>query len=281
MHMLISAAWGLAIEEWTRFALAQGWASSTIRTRRDHLHLYARRLGVPDPWAVEPEQLVAWFARQPWRQETRRAHRSTLRSFYGWAAREGLVATSPALALPRVRPAVPSALDCPDDAYVAALARADVRTRLMIRLGAEVGLRRCEIAALWPERDLVRDLAGWSLEVQGKGGRLRVVPISEGTAAELHALGAGFAFPGNDNGHLSARWVGTLVSRALPGRWTAHSLRHRFAQRAHEVDRDLTVVQELLGHASILTTRVYVRTPKDRLRTTVEAVAGAGPVRAA
>lgn len=151
----------------------------------------------------------------------------------------------------------------------------------MIRLGAEVGLRRCEIAKVRPERDLVEDLGGWSLDVQGKGGRLRTVPLTELMAAELRGLGAGYAFPGKVDGHLSERWVGTLVSRALPGSWTTHSLRHRFGQRTHEVERDLTIVQELLGHASILTTRVYVRTDRDRLRSTVEAAAGTGRVRAA
>jgi len=279
MHLLISAAWAVAIEEWTLYAHTQGWTSTTIRTRRDHLHLYARRLGTSDPWAVEPTQLVAWFSRQEWRQETKRGHRATLRNFYGWGSSTGRCATSPALALPRVRPAVPQALDCPDDAYAHALARADQRTRLMIRLGAEVGCRRAEIAQVWPSRDLVRDLTGWSLDVQGKGGRLRTVPLEAALAEELLALGPGWAFPGDDNGHLSPRWVGTLVSRALPAPWTTHSLRHRFGQRNHEVDHDLALVQELMGHASITTTRAYVRNSKARLRATVEAASGVGPVR--
>lgn len=277
MHMLIAAGWAVAIDQWTRFARTQGWASTTIRTRRDHLHRYARSLG-SDPWTVQPAQLVDWFLAQRWKQETRRGHRATLRNFYGWAARQGYVEESPALALPRVRPATPRALDCPDDAYVMALAVSDVRTRLMIRLGAEAGLRRFEIAQVWPARDLVEDLAGWSLDVQGKAGRLRTVPLPEGLAAELRSLGPGPAFPGKENGHLSARWVGTLVSRALPGTWSTHSLRHRFGQRTHDVDHDLALVQELLGHASITTTRAYVRNDKARLRATVEAAAGVGPV---
>lgn len=280
MHSQISAAWHVAITQWTLFALTQGWSSTTIRTRTDHLKLYARRLD-RDPWSVSAEQLVGWFTRQPWKQETRRAHRSTLRSFYNWGAQAGYLDVSPALALPRVRASAPRALDCPDEAYVLGLATADVRTRLMIRLGAEVGLRRMEIAQVWPERDLVPDLDGYSLDIQGKGGRPRTVPLTELMSVELRSLGAGYAFPGAVDGHLSPRWVGTLVSRALPGPWTTHSLRHRFGQRSHDVERDLVVVQELLGHSSILTTRRYVRTDRQRLRSTVSAAAGVGPVRAA
>lgn len=272
----LSAAWVAEIALWTEFAYTQGWASTTIRTRLDHLRRDGSRLG-PDPWSVTPAQLVEWFIAQAWAQETRRGHRSTLRSFYGWAAQLGKVAVSPALALPRVRPAQPRPNPCPDEAYVTALARATVRTRLMIRLGSEVGLRRCEVARVH-SRHLVEDLDGWSLEVQGKGGKLRVVPLTEMMAAELLSLPAGWAFPGDDNGHLSPRWVGTLVARALPGRWTLHSLRHRFAHRAHQVERDLVIVQELLGHASINTTRIYVPVLNDRLRPTVQAAAGYGPI---
>lgn len=278
MHLvIISAAWAGAIADWTLFAHCQGWTKSTIRTRLDHLHVYARRLGVADPWSVEPLQLVAWFNRQHWATETRRGHRATLRAFYGWAASEGLVEASPAAALPIVRPAPPRPNPCSESAYVEALAKAGVRERLMIRLGAEIGLRRAEVAQVH-NSDLTRDLDGWSLRVHGKGGRERYLPLPPLLAQELLSLPAGWAFPGDDDGHLSPRWVGTLVSRLLPDPWTMHSLRHRFAARTHEVERDLVIVQELLGHASIVTTRNYVPVRRDRLRLTVEAASGIGEV---
>src|SRR5699024_6800613 len=123
---------------------------------------------------------------------------------------------------------------------------------------------------------LVEDLAGWSLVVHGKGQRERMVPLTAGLAlrlrARVHHTG-GYAFPGSDGGHLSPRWVGKIVTRLLPGEVTMHALRHRFATRAYSVDRDLLTVQRLLGHASPVTTRVYVRLPDDALRRTVQAVA--------
>lgn len=47
---------------------------------------------------------------------------------------------------------------------------------------------------------------------------------------------------------------------------TPHALRHTFATRALEVTEDLAVVQDLLGHASPATTRVYTRVSSKRLR---------------
>ena len=143
--------------------------------------------------------------------------------------------------------------------YRTALIRADQRTRLILRLGGEAGLRRAEIAQVH-RRDVFQDLAGWSLLVHGKGGKLRTVPLGDDLAqAVLEECGTGFAFIGEDNGHLSARWVGKLATMVLPRPWTLHKLRHRFASRAYGATSDLLAVQRLLGHASPATTQRYVQ----------------------
>lgn len=250
---------------------AGGRAETTIRTRRDHVERAGRALG-GSPWDVTGEDLVAYVGSQVWARETRRSVRASLRGFYGWAAAGGFVAVDPALALPKVRPGEPRPRPAPEAAYRGALAGADPRCRLILRLAAETGLRRGEIARVAVE-DLVEDLLGWSLVVHGKGGKVRVVPLPVHLALELRAAGSGFVFPGRDGGHLSPRWVGKLVSRVMPAGWTVHTLRHRFATRAYQVDRDLLAVQTLLGHSSPETTRRYVATDQDRLRRTVLAVA--------
>lgn len=143
----------------------------------------------------------------------------------------------------------------------------------MLRLAAELGLRRGEVARCRRE-DLERDLAGWTLAIRGKGERFRRLPLSDGLAAAIRThADAGWLFPGQVDGHLSPHYVGKLVARALPDGWAMHSLRHRFATLAYSEDRDMFTVQELLGHASPVTTRLYVQVPADALRRTVEAVA--------
>lgn len=142
----------------------------------------------------------------------------------------------------------------------------------MVRLAGELGLRRGEVARVHSD-DVVTDLDGWSLVVHGKGDRTRLVPLSPVLARELRALPPGWAFPGDDGGHLSPRWVGKLVGRLLPPGMTMHGLRHRFATRAYHVDRDLLTVQQLLGHASPVTTRAYVQIGEQAKRRLVAAVA--------
>lgn len=217
------------------------------------------------PWEVTLDELTAWLGVQEWATETRRSVRSSLRGFYGWAVEVGYLNQSPAVELKPIRPAVPNPRPARDEAYAAALRVADEREQLMLRLAAESGMRRAEVAQVHA-RDLEEDLLGWSLRVHGKGDRERTVPLSPGLALALRTrvlTTGGYAFPGYGGGHLSPRWVGKIVGRLL----------HRFATRAYAVDRDLLTVQQLLGHASPTTTTVYVQLPSDALRRTVQAIA--------
>lgn len=263
--------WHAAIGDYLTFLRAGGSPSTTIATRRDHLGMFAKELG-GSPWAVGPTELLAVFADMTCAQETRRGRRTTLRSFYKWAQGEGRVETNLALCLPVVRATAPNPRPVSDENYRLALAKADDRSRLMVRLSAELGLRRAEVATVH-SRNIIDDLDGWSLVVQGKGNKIRTLPMPRALADELRRLPKGWAFPGNDGGHLSPRYVGILVSRLLPEGWTMHKLRHRFATRAYAVDRDVFTVQDLLGHASPATTRCYVAIPNAALRKTVEAAA--------
>lgn len=150
---------------------------------------------------------------------------------------------------------------------------ADDRVLLMLRLAAELGLRRGEIARVHAD-DLGADLFGATLRVRGKGARERVIPVSAGLAALIRLRAReGWLFPGDDHGHLSPRWVGRLMGRVLPDGWTPHTLRHRFATRAYSASSDVVSVSRLLGHASVATTQRYVATDHERLRRVAAAAA--------
>lgn len=268
--MTESETWSSTIADFLTYLRASGAPATTMRTRNDHLGQVARQVG-GEPWTEDGRPLLEWFAGLECARETRRSRRSTLRAFYRWGVADGRTLVDLGAKLPVVKASSPSPRPVPDRVYLETLMKADPRLRLMIRLSAEAGLRRAEVAQIH-SRDLVEDLEGWSLIVHGKGEKDRVVPLPHGLARDLLAEPAGFLFPGDDDGHLSPRWVGTLVGRALPQGWTMHKLRHRFATRAYAVDRDVFAVQELLGHASPATTRAYVAIPRSSLRRTVDAI---------
>jgi len=268
--MTMTDDWVRAVDEWAVALAAAGRARTTIATRTDHVRRVGRALG-GSPWQVSGEDLVRHVGAQAWATETRRSVRASLRGFYSWGVRTGRVDVDPSTSLPTVTPAPPRPRPAPDHAYRAALGASDERTRLILRLAAEAGLRRAEIAVIHAG-DLVEDLLGYSLVVHGKGRRQRVVPLPTHLGLELRAAGPGWVFPGDDGGHLSPRWVGKLAVRVLPEGWTLHTLRHRFATRAYAAERDLLAVQQLLGHSTPTTTQRYVAVDGERLR---RAMAGA------
>lgn len=270
----VHEAWLHWVDAWLRTLQAAGRPATTVYLRQHQLSRLARGLAGTHPWQVTGQQLVDWLAEQDWQRETRRSWRSAIRGFYGWAYEAGHVDVDPSRALPKVDPRPPRPRPAPREAYRAAIAGADDRVLLMLRCAAELGMRRGEVARLHRD-DLEHALNGWSVRVVGKGERVRHIPIDDCLAAAIRRAGTGYVFPGAVDGHLSPAWVGRLVSRALPGAWTMHTLRHRFATVAYSVDRDTFVVQQLLGHASPVTTRLYVQVPDDALRRTVAAVAAA------
>ena len=106
--------------------------------------------------------------------------------------------------------------------------------------------------------------------MHGKGDKQRLIPLPTGLGAAIRAR-SGWVFPSERGGHVSPRWVGHMCAEALPGDWTLHGLRHRFATRAYARSRDLRAVQELLGHASPVTTQRYTLVTASELRAAADA----------
>lgn len=253
---------------------AAGHRPATIYLRRSHLTRVTHVLG--DLHNLTSEELEAYIGRPGLSREYRRSLRSSLRGYYAFLQSRGDREDNPAGHLPRVKPAPPKPRPTPELAYQAAIARAASREELMLRLAAEAGLRRGEVCKIH-SNDLVQDLTGWSLVIDGKGGRGRLVPVTESLRAALTeriiTVGPGYLFPGQDHGHLSAAYVGKIISRLLPEGVTMHSLRHRFATRVYSATSDLLACQQLLGHASPVTTQIYVAIDGARLRGAVQAAA--------
>ena len=117
------------------------------------------------------------------------------------------------------------------------------------------------------------DLQSGEVQVQGKGGKRRTVPVGgpalealqqwlalRGSAATLQPA----LFLGRNGTRLTPQSIWQrLRQRSLQAGLAApvhpHMLRHSFASHVLQSSSDLRAVQELLGHASITTTQVYTR----------------------
>ena len=124
------------------------------------------------------------------------------------------------------------------------------------------------------------------LLVRGKGGRERVVPLSEPGAQGARRLSriaasifcptarpSRWLFPSRGGaGHLTRQRCGQLLKELAlkagldPARLSPHVLRHAFASHLLDHGADLRSVQQMLGHADIATTQIYTHVLSDRLR---------------
>lgn len=267
---MLNEAWQEEIAKFLAHEKAGGKPATTRRARQEHLQHLARRVDATTPWELDGEALVAYANAQEWARETRRCRRASFLAFWRWGVATGRVATVVPEALPKIKMAQARPRPAPDRVYREALMRATPRETLALRLAAEVGMRRTEVAQAHTD-DLLDDLVGWSLLVHGKGGKERVVPLPGTLARAIQDLPPGYLFPGDwGPGHLSPAYVGKIIARVMPEGWTMHTLRHRFGTRAYAHQSDLLLVQELLGHASPSTTRRYIELDRRRARALVD-----------
>ena len=215
---------------------------------------------------------------------------SALRRYFAWTARRGLVPADPSTSLsaPRGEGRLPRVLrhdelhvllDQPApraDDQPTRRARDDAVLELLYGSGVRVG----ELCALSvADIDLPRGRA----VVWGKGGKQRVVPLSEPAVEALRrwigpardavlSSTATDALFVNQRGHtLTPRDVRRIVDRRAASPTHPHALRHTFATHLLDGGAVLRAVQELLGHADLATTQRYTHVSRERLRSVYDA----------
>ena len=231
---------------------------------------------------------------------------SALRQFHKFLFAEGHRPTDPTTVLegPRRGRPLPKVLGAGEVERLLDVARAGLddperspierwraaRMNCLLELLYATGLRVSELVAL--PRSAARAAAGKveTLTIRGKGGRERLVPLSDPArraialyrqatvAAGLGAaLDAGsWLFPAeSEQGFMTrqafARDLKTVAVQAgiASARISPHVLRHAFASHLLQNGADLRVVQELLGHADISTTQIYTHVLDDRMKAMV------------
>jgi len=130
---------------------------------------------------------------------------------------------------------------------------------------------RISEALVAEEGDIERE---WLRIRHGKGEKERYVPIAHEALKALRAYQE--ASPYQNRPHLWLNYRGEPLSRISAFKITQkylgvspHALRHSYATALILGGADLRVVQELLGHASLLTTQIYTHVQKQNLQETV------------
>ncbi|AXS42291.1 site-specific tyrosine recombinase XerD [Breoghania sp. L-A4] len=226
---------------------------------------------------------------------------SALRQFFKFLYGEGIRKDDPSstIAAPKGRQSLPGVLteaevdrliesarfNASIDGESAARRLRAARLYTMLEVLYATGLRVSELVAL-PLR--AASHGARMLMVRGKGGRERMVPLSDRAHeamiryTELRRTEAAYAdspwlFPSfGESGHFSrqafardlkalARDVGIASASVSP-----HVLRHAFASHLLQNGADLRIVQQLLGHADISTTQIYTHVLDERLKQLVQ-----------
>lgn len=269
-RMAMPDNWAYAANEFLEYKRAAGLADTSLLTLRRRLRAFAAAVCTP-PELVSQQQLVRYLASRK-AIETRRACRNLFTAFFSWFEAAGYRADNPARLLPPVRRATPRPKPCSEDMIQAALRQATAEEKLMLLLAATCGLRRGEIARVHSSDVITGTHGEHSLIVHGKGGKQRIVPLTEELAHSIVAAN-GYLFPGRWDGHVEESYIGKRVSKLLPPGYSCHKLRHRFATVAYTDSHDMLAVARALGHSSTDTTQAYVALPEEALRTLTEAAA--------
>src|SRR4051795_4807888 len=233
-------------------------------------------------------EFLAYLYAQNYTKSTTARKLATLRSFYKFLIRRGVVSVNPlsTIRTPKQEKRLPKCLDleqvqklldAPGDADLLS-----ARDKAMLEVLYSSGIRVSELVEL-EMADL--DLQEGVLRVKGKGRKDRLTPIG---SQAIKALQRYFELRGREPKCQAGRWAArvflnkhgdTLSTRSVrrkldkylveagldPG-ISPHTLRHSFATHLLNNGADLRSVQELLGHQSLSTTQIYTHLTTSRMK---------------
>ncbi|GJE00711.1 site-specific tyrosine recombinase XerD [Methylobacterium isbiliense] len=279
-------------------AAERGASANTLAAYRRDLDDYLAHLAAAglDPASVAPPAVRAYLADLSERglKASSAARRlSCVRGFHRFLYAEGLAEsdpTAPVAGPKRGRP-LPKVLSVDEvDRLLAVTKQAGAaagpgeaaraaRLHCLLELLYATGLRVSELVALPRSAARTRERC---LVVRGKGGRERLVPLTDLARAAMTAheanlpAGGPWLFPADsESGHLTRQAFARDLKLAAAAagiradRVSPHVLRHAFASHLLQNGADLRVVQELLGHADISTTQIYTHVLDERLKSMV------------
>ncbi len=277
----------------TFLRVEQGASSETMRNYASDLRqlggfLLSSRLAERpvDPAALSSDSVRAylqWLDRKGEKRTSLARKLASIRSFYRYLTRQGLVHRNPVedLRTPKQPKHLPRVLTKDDaDALMTfpnGRTTGSLRDRALLETLYSTGARVSELVAI--NVDDVRQSEGL-VRLQGKGRKERIVPIGDLALDAIRSYRASLSrhvsrcasqalFYNSRGGRLTTRSVARIVarysSRLAGGSVSPHTLRHSFATHLLDEGADLRAIQEMLGHASLSTTQKYTHVATDQL----------------
>ncbi len=218
---------------------------------------------------------------------------SAMRQFFRFLYSEGVRGDDPTTTIesPRRGRPLPKLLSEDEVSQLLARARAKrgpegLRLTALLETLYATGMRVSELVSL-PLSAVARDPR--YILVRGKGGKERLVPLSEPAREALNGyksvrgqfcrngVESPYLFPSRGgSGYLTRHRFAQLLKQLsieagiAPAKVSPHVLRHAFATHLLNRGADLRSVQQMLGHADIATTQIYTHVLDERLKSLVE-----------
>lgn len=252
----------------------------------DYLETEYRESSVIDVKPVYVRSWLADFKSKNISSKTINRKISALKSFYKHLLKGGLIKVSPMATIisPKISKRLPQYVEkkhmdtlldhveFPDDW--------DGSTqRLLIQLFYNTGMRQAELIGL---KESEVNVANSSLKVMGKGGKERIIPISNDLIRCIRQyieLKPGLCSEPDrvnllikkDGKKLYPKYVYHTVKKYLGlvttiDKKSPHVLRHTFATHLMSNGADLNAVKELLGHSSLAATQIYTHNSIEKLK---------------
>lgn len=271
--------------------LERGYSPNTVEAYKhdlDWLLGYLEQEGL-DPLSVKLEDLehfAAMLSDHDISAKSQARILSGVRAFYRYLVLDGYLDVDPTelLESPHLPQHLPEYLSTEEvDALENSIdltSNEGHRNRAIIEVFFSCGLRVSELTNL-KLSDLF--LPQGFIRVNGKGGKQRLVPISERAIHELELwfddrrqmnIKPGeedYVFLNRRGHHLTRTMILIMVKRQAEAAGikkiiSPHTLRHSFATALLKGGADLRIIQELLGHADLGTTEIYTHMDDESLR---------------
>ena len=266
---------------------------ATLRAYSTDLRSFARWIGETERTIAEVSRLqlrryLVELEEQGLKATSVQRKLASIRGMFGWLQREGHIDKDPAKLIkgPKAEKRIPRFLTSPEVDQLLSQPFDDSpqgrRDQAILETLYSTGCRVSECATMSLN---ALDLDEGICRVIGKGQKERIAMLGKQALQAIHAwlparkdllrtakrFDDGALWLNRSGKRLSARWIfNTVVARAkradLQSRLTPHGLRHSFATHLLDRGADLRTVQELLGHARLVTTEIYTHVSIGRLR---------------